>query len=129
MLRNKKKKKILLVEDEPHLVDMLRIRLQANGYDVICAYDGEEGIALAKKQKPDIILLDLLMPKIDGYQVCSHLKGTSRYAKIPIIVVTAKVHKPDQQKAMECGADAYIAKPFYPGDLLSTIREMLARKR
>ena len=119
------KEKILVIDDEPQLVDMVKMRLEANNYEVITAYDGEEAFRKAKEIKPDLIILDLMLPKIDGYKVCRMLKFDERYRKIPIIMFTARAQESDMQMAKDVGADGYITKPFEPEVLLSKIRELL----
>ncbi len=118
-------KKILLVEDEADLVELMKLRFEANGYSVISAGDGPEGLDKAKREKPDIIILDIMLPKMDGYKVCGLLKRDARYAKIPIILFTAKAQESDRQMGEEAAADMYITKPFDPVVLLAKIRELL----
>ena len=119
------KKRILLVEDEKDLVETVTFRLEANNYDVITACDGQDGLDKAKKEKPDLIILDLMLPKIDGYKVCRALKTDEKYKSIPIILFTARIQKHDQKLGLDCGSDAYITKPFEPQMLLDKIRELL----
>lgn len=118
-------KRILLVEDEVSLSELMKIRLEANGYNVISAFDGQEALDLARKEKPDLIILDLMLPKIDGYKVCRLLKFDSKYEKIPVIMFTARAQESDKKLGEEVGADAYIVKPFEPEILLNKIREFL----
>ncbi|MDP3791427.1 MAG: response regulator [Candidatus Omnitrophota bacterium] len=118
-------KKILVVDDEVQLVEMLKMRLEATGYGVVCAYDGQEALEKAKKEKPDLIILDLMLPKMDGYKVCGLLKNDSRYAKIPIIMFTARAQEEDIALGKEMGAEAYITKPFDPKLLLGKIQELI----
>lgn len=118
-------KKILVIEDEKELVEMVQLRLEANGYDIIIAHDGQEGLNKAKKEKPDLIILDLMLPKIDGYKVCRMLKFDEKYKKIPIILFTARAQESDKKMGEEVGADAYITKPFEPKVLLAKISELL----
>ncbi|MBU2103083.1 MAG: response regulator [Candidatus Omnitrophota bacterium] len=120
------KKRILLVDDEKDLSDTVRFRLQHAGYDVLCAYDGLEAIECARKEKPDLIILDLMLPKLDGYKVCRMLKFDEQYKKIPIILFSAKAQESDKQLGKEVGADSYITKPFEPSVLLDKIKELLA---
>lgn len=120
-------KKILIVDDEPNLMVLLESRLKMQGYEVIMASDGQAGLETAKRQKPDLIILDLMLPKMDGYKVCGLLKNDTRYAKIPIILFTARTQESDRQTARELGADAYVTKPFDPKVLLAKIEELLAR--
>jgi len=119
------KKKILIVEDEPEMVQRLKRRLEANGYETIEAYDGEAGLELAKSKNPDLILLDLMLPKLDGYKLCGLLKADSRYSKVPVLIFTALAQESDEQMAKEAGADAYITKPFKAEVLLAKIKELL----
>lgn len=118
-------KRILLVDDESQMVDMLKMRLEANNYLVLTAYDGLEAFEKARKEKPDLIILDLMLPKIDGYKVCRMLKFDEKYKKIPIIMFTARVQDSDKAMGKEVGADAYVTKPFEPQVLLGKIRELL----
>lgn len=118
-------KRILLVDDEKDLVETVTFRLQANGYEVIPAYDGQEALEKAKKEKPDLIILDLMLPKMDGYKVCGLLKADARYNKIPIILFTARAQESDKKMGEETGANAYITKPFEPEALLGKIKELL----
>ena len=117
-------KKILLVDDEAALVEMMKMRLEANGYEVISAYDGEEALEKAKKEGPDIIILDLMLPKLDGYKVCRLLKFDEKYKSIPIIMLTARAQKSDVEMGSKVGADAYITKPFEASILLGKIKEL-----
>ena len=119
------KKRILIVEDEIQLMEMVKIRLEANDYEVLTAYDGQEALNKAREEEPDLIILDLMLPKIDGYKVCGLLKSDSRYNKIPIIIFTALAQNSDKEIGMEVGADAYIMKPFKSEVLLTKIRELL----
>ena len=118
-------KKILIIDDEPQLVDMLKIRLESNNFGVIAAYDGQEGLEKARKEKPDLIILDLMLPKIDGYKVCRMLKFDNEYKNIPIILVTSRSQESDKKMGEEVGADAYITKPFEPQVLLKSIKKLL----
>lgn len=118
-------RKILIVEDEESLSKMIAVRLKAAGYAVIAAYDGNEAFELAMKESPDLIILDLLLPKVDGYKVCGLLKKNVLLAKIPIIIVTARAQETDIKLGKDMGADAYIIKPFDAEVLLSKIKELL----
>jgi DNA-binding response OmpR family regulator len=118
-------KKILLIEDEKGLVHAMKLRLAANNYDVTVALDGQDGLEKAKKENPDLMILDLMLPKMDGFKVCSLLKRDSRYKKIPIIVLTARAEESDKKMGQDAGADVYIVKPVRPEMLLSKIKELL----
>jgi len=117
--------KILIVEDEGDILDFLKIRLEANNYEVIGACDGKEGYEKACKENPDLVLLDLMLPEIDGYWVCNLLKHDSRYGDVPIIIITAKSGDEEQRLAKECGADAYMQKPCDIEVLLAKIASLL----
>ena len=101
------------------------LQLEAKGYEIITASDGREGLEKARTKKPDLIILDLMLPKIDGYKVCRMLKFDDKYKNIPIILFTARAQDSDKKVGKEVGADAYITKPFEPSALLDKIRELL----
>lgn len=119
------KKRILLVEDEKDMAYAVTLQLEAKGYEVITASDGREGLDKAHTRKPDLIILDLMLPKLDGYKVCRMLKFDNKYKDIPIILFTARAQESDKKTGKEVGADAYITKPFEPSVLLGTISELL----
>ena len=120
------KKKILVIEDEKDMSYAVTLQLEAKGYEVITACDGIEGLDKARMKKPDLIILDLMLPKLDGYKVCRMLKFDEKYKKIPIILFTARAQDSDKKTAREVNADAYITKPFKPSELLDKILELLA---
>jgi len=119
------RKRILLVDDEPALVGLLSIRLEANGYEVIPAADGQQALELARKEIPDLVILDLMLPGLDGYKVCRLLKSDEQYKQIPIMILTARAQESDKKLGEQSGADAYIIKPFEPGFFLSKVRELI----
>jgi DNA-binding response OmpR family regulator len=119
------KKRILVVDDEAALVEMLAMRLEANDYIVLTAGDGQEGLEKARKEFPDLIILDLMLPKMDGYKVCRMLKFDEKFKKIPIILFTARAQESDVRLGEEVGADAYLTKPFEPVILLAKIKELI----
>lgn len=121
--------KILLVDDEPGLGMMISIQLKAAGYEVTVATDGQQALDQVKLSNPDLIILDLMLPKIDGYKVCRLLKFDERYRKIPVLVSSARSQAADIQLAKECGADDYLTKPFEPQVLLKKLEELLAAAR
>jgi len=118
-------KRILIVDDEEGIVKVVKMYLEHHDYEVITASDGQEGLERAKTEKPDLIVLDLMLPKMDGYKVCGLLKRDTRYAKTPVILFTAKTQEKDVKLGEEVGADAYITKPFEPEVLLSKIEELI----
>ena len=99
------KHRILLVDDEPSIVKMVGKRLEVEGFDVLVAMDGQDGLAKAQAEHPDLIILDLMLPKLNGYEVCTMLKQDARYQKMPIILFTAKAQEKDEKLGMECGAE------------------------
>jgi len=117
--------KILIVDDEEGIVKVVKMYLEHHRYEVITALDGQEGLEKAKTEKPDLIVLDLMLPKINGYKVCGLLKKDARHAKIPVILFTARAQEKDVKLGEEVGADAYITKPFEPEALLSKIEELM----
>ncbi|MFH2137503.1 MAG: response regulator [Candidatus Omnitrophota bacterium] len=121
-------KKILLVDDEQDIVTVVTARLKANDYEVIVAYDGEAALEMAKTQNPDLIILDLMLPKMDGYKVCGLLKNDVRYSKIPIIMFTARAQEEDVLLGKEMGADDYITKPFDSMVLLEKISLLISKE-
>lgn len=118
-------KRILVVDDEKDIVKLVKMYLEHHRYEVITANDGQEGLEKAKTEKPDLIVLDLMLPKMNGYKVCGLLKKDTRYAKTPVILFTAKAQEKDVKLGKEVGADAYITKPFEPEILLSKIEELI----
>lgn len=119
------KKRILLIEDESDMVYALTLQLEAAEYEVLTAQDGQVGLDLARKEKPDLIILDLMLPKIDGFKICRMLKFDKKYMKIPIIMFTARAQEQDMKRGQEVGADAYITKPFDTQVLLDKISALL----
>jgi DNA-binding response OmpR family regulator len=119
------KKRILVVDDEVDLVETVRFSLELDGWDVLVAYNGEEGLNQARKENPDLILLDLMLPKLDGYKVCRLLKFDERYKHIPILMLTAKTQEKDKIIGKETGADEYITKPFDMDELIKKVKNYL----
>ena len=121
------KEKILIVEDDKDIIKMLEYNLKKEGFKVIAAHDGEDALDLALRQYPDLILLDLMLPGIDGLEVCKTLKNESKTSLIPIIMLTAKSQESDKVVGLELGADDYITKPFSPRELIARIKAVLRR--
>lgn len=119
------KKRILIVDDEEDLRKMLAFRLEAVNYEVLQAANGQDGLNRARSDNPDLIILDLMLPKLDGFKVCRMLKFDEKHKHIPIIMFTARAQKSDENLGIEMGADAYITKPFEPKVLLEKIKELL----
>jgi CheY-like chemotaxis protein len=122
------KKRILVVEDQAVIVDMLKMRLEANNYEVITAGDGQEGLEKAHKENPSLIILDIMLPKMNGYKVCQLLKADPKYNTIPIIISSGRTPQEIRKVGKEVGADAYVSKPFEAEVLLSKIKELLEKK-
>jgi OmpR family response regulator RpaB len=127
--------KILIVDDDPDIVDALYVLLEGEGYDVVSASDGEEGLARIKEENPDLIILDLLMPKLDGYGVCKTLQDPrwSKWKDIPILVLTSVREEASQRRyeletGMRMEVDDYVEKPIDPDVVMTRVRKILARK-
>jgi len=121
-------KKILLIEDEPEFRLALRMRLEVNGYEIIEAEDGVAGLDMARNQNPDLIILDIMLPKMDGYKVARLLKFDEKYRKTPILMLTARAQQTDRETGKIVGGDAYLTKPYKPQEMLDTIARLLAEK-
>lgn len=117
-------KKILVVDDEKPIADILQFNLQKEGYEVICAYDGEEAIKLVEEEQPDLILLDIMLPQRDGMEVCREVR--KKY-EMPIIMLTAKDSEIDKVLGLELGADDYVTKPFSTREILARVKANLRR--
>jgi len=124
---NENKKTILLVDDEPDLLESLAIRMKASGYNVLMAIDGLDALKKARTLNPDMIILDLMLPKMDGYKVARLLKFDGRYSHIPILILSARGQDLDKEMAKNAGADDYMVKPFESSDLLSRTERLLAK--
>jgi two-component system, OmpR family, alkaline phosphatase synthesis response regulator PhoP len=120
-----KKGKILVVDDEVYIVHILDFSLGMEGYEVVTALNGEEALAKAAEHKPDLVVLDIMMPKMDGYETCRRLKGDDATRNIPVILLSAKGRNVDQKMGFEVGADDYITKPFSPRKLVERINAIL----
>jgi len=121
-------KKILIVDDEVDLVETIRFPLEGEGFNVLASYDGEDALNQARKENPDLILLDVMLPKLNGYKVCRLLKFDERYKHIPILMLTAKTQEKDKTLGKETGADEYITKPFDIEELLVKVKSYLSSK-
>lgn len=119
------KKRILLVDDEKDMVFAVKMQLEAENFEVLTAADGQEALDKTHRDKPDLIILDVMLPKIDGYKVCRMLKFDKKYKNIPIIVLTARVQETDKKVGYEVGADVYLTKPFEPKVLIEHINQLL----
>jgi CheY-like chemotaxis protein len=122
------KKRVLIVEDQVPIIRMLRMRLEANNYEVITASDGQEGLDKARKENPNLIILDIMLPKLNGYKVCQLLKADPKYRAIPIIISSGRTPQEIRKVGQEVGADAYVSKPFEAEALLSKMKELLEKR-
>ncbi|OGC10934.1 hypothetical protein A3K48_00095 [candidate division WOR-1 bacterium RIFOXYA12_FULL_52_29] len=127
MAEEKLKIKALVVDDEPDVLSLLEVLLTSYGYSVITASDGQQALEKARVEHPDIILLDVMLPKLDGYKVARMLKFDENFKHIPIIMLTAKVTDRDKEMGIETGADIYLTKPFEAENLLSAIERALQK--
>ena len=116
--------KVLIVDDDPNLLEALKYNMKKESYAVVTAEDGEQAIEIARKEKPDLILLDIMLPKLSGFEVCRILR---REMNVPILMLTAKVDETDKIVGLEIGADDYVTKPFSMRELIARIRAMLRR--
>lgn len=122
---NKREKKIVLViEDDPNTADLIALYLKREGFVAVKASDGESGLSLAEKHRPDLIILDLMLPRIDGWEVCRRLRKTS---DVPVIMLTARGEEIDKVSGLTLGADDYVVKPFSPRELIARVRAILRR--
>ncbi|MGM5483617.1 MAG: response regulator transcription factor [Nanobdellota archaeon] len=121
-----RKNKVLVVDDEPHIVNLIRLTLSGDKYEVYSAYSGLEAIKLAKQIKPSLIILDLMMPNVDGYQVCEEIRKDKSTTETPIMILSAKSQLVDKFKSINVGADDYMVKPFDPDELVKRVKVNLS---
>ena len=123
------RQKILIVDDEPDVVKVVSFRLETLGYEVIVAYDGKDGLLKVKTHKPDLVILDLMLPHIDGFTVCAHIKSDRRYHHIPVIMLTASADLNNKKLSDEVKVDLFLNKPLEVENLQIEIQRLLAHKR
>jgi len=123
------KEKVLIVEDEKDIIKMLEYNLKKEGYRILSARDGEDALDLAIRELPDLVILDLMLPGMDGLEVCKELKKEAKTAPIPVIMLTAKSQESDKVLGLELGADDYMTKPFSPRELIARIKAVLRRTK
>ena len=121
--------KVLVVDDERNILDIIRFNLEVEGYEVITSRDGEEALRMVHELKPDIILCDIMMPEVDGLEVCRRLKADGRTNQIPVVMLSARTQAQDKVASIEAGADDFITKPFDFSDLVARITINLIRAR
>ena len=118
-------KRVLIVEDEPDIVELIEFNLKLEDIGCLHAYDGEEGLSMAKEENPDLILLDIMLPKLNGYKIARLLKFDESYKHIPIIMLTARTQQSDIALGKESGADEYVPKPFATDELVGLVKKHL----
>ncbi len=118
------KKRILVVDDERHIVRLVQVNLERQGYEVITAYDGVECLEKAKTGKPDLIVLDVMMPRMDGFEALQRLKTDPETSHIPVVMLTARAQDRDVLQGYQYGADLYLTKPFSPLELISLVKRV-----
>lgn len=123
----KENKQVLLVEDDLFSAETLKCALEAKGYDVSLATNGKDALNMVNDDMPQLIILDVMMPKMDGYHFCRLIKFNARYKHIPIIIVSSKIQDSDRELGLACGADEYITKPYDLNMLITTVEESLGR--
>lgn len=119
--------RILVADDEPNIVISLEYLLRRAGHEVVVAHDGRQALDAAARERPDLILLDVMMPLKTGFEVCQHLRATTAFLHVPIIMLTARGRDTDRAKGLALGADAYLTKPFSTRELMDKVAELLAR--
>jgi DNA-binding response OmpR family regulator len=120
---------VLVADDDADIVRFIEVNLRLEGFEVVTARDGQEALTKALDLQPDVILLDVLMPQIDGYTVCARLRADRRGATIPVILLTANFITADQEIARQAGADDFVVKPFDPNELMVRVKALLAARR
>lgn len=118
-------KKVLIVDDEPSIVKLVQYNLEKNGYQTVIATDGEQALEKVKQDQPDLLILDLMLPKVDGLEVCRQVRNNNRH--LPILMLTAKTEELDKVLGLELGADDYITKPFSPRELVARVKAVFRR--
>jgi len=118
------KPKVLVIDDEENVCELITLYFEKAGYDVVCSGDGNEGIDMVRSQKPDIVILDLMLPGMDGLDVCKEIR---KFSNVPLIMLTARVDEVDRVLGLEIGADDYVTKPFSPRELLARVKAVLRR--
>ena len=119
---------VLVADDDPDILTLVGFRLERAGYEVLPARDGEEALALALERQPDLAILDVMMPKLDGYEVTQRLRSNQATSGMPVILLTARVQEADITRGFEAGADDYIKKPFSPQELRARVQAILGRR-
>jgi CheY-like chemotaxis protein len=119
-------KRILICDDDPAILRVIQVNLEVEGFDVLTAHHGEEALEVAHAEHPDLIILDIMMPRLDGYQTCEQLKAAEDTKAIPVIFLSAKAQASDIEKGKAYGVEEYLTKPFDPSDLIDVVERLLA---
>jgi len=120
---------VLVIDDDPVILELLRVNFEIEGFDVICAADGEEGLKRAQADQPDVVISDIMMPRRDGLQLLTDLKGDPLTENLPVILLSAKAQRSEVQQGLDMGADDYITKPFDPLELIDRLNAVVSRPR
>jgi two-component system response regulator VicR len=124
------KRRILCIEDEPEMIDLIRLILERKGFEVLGAVGGQEGLDVVRNEKPDLVLLDLMMPDVDGWEVYRQMKADAELQHIPVVVVTAKAQSIDKVLGLHIAkVDDYVTKPFGPSDLVESVERVLRKRK
>lgn len=118
-------KRVLICDDDPVILRLIEVNLELEGYDVLTAHHGEEAFEIASRELPDLVILDIMMPRLDGYQTCQKLKEQSSTEGIPIVFLSAKAQQSDIEKGKSFGVSEYLTKPFDPNDLLDVVERLV----
>jgi CheY-like chemotaxis protein len=121
--------RVLVVDDDPQVVRLLRVNFELEGYDVVSASDGNEALETIAAQAPDLVVCDVMMPGMDGFEVVRRLRSDASTSRLPIVMLSAKAMGSDARKGLDAGADEYVTKPFDPAELIDVVDRLLGRKR
>jgi DNA-binding response OmpR family regulator len=121
--------RILIVDDEPNIILSLEYLMKREGFEVALAGDGERALQAMAEQRPDLVVLDVMMPKLNGFEVCQRIRAQPAWHGVPILMLTAKGHETEMKKGLALGADAYVTKPFSTKDLVAEIRRLLQARK
>ena len=121
--------KVLVIDDDPVILELLRVNFEIEGFAVVSAGDGKEGLERARRDKPDLILSDIMMPRMDGLELVTQLRGDPKTRAVPVILLSAKAQNAEVKAGLEAGADDYVTKPFDPLELIDRVNALLSKSR